>query len=357
MYAFFVLFALVAVWAQARVLRDGRRRDWAIYGIASLALLYDQYFSVLVVLVQQAAFVVAIRSRRRVRAAARALLRGWLATGVLMLVALAPLMPFAHAQFAANQAQGRGFDSPAQAGAGAVAGGTHAPSVYGAITNLIWAVWGYHSDATMAALTALWPAAMLLALLLLGRERSPSTRLVVAVALVPVAALFAVGMAKPALFEVRYFVAVVPMLLLLIARALTSWARSRVAVALLTGAFTLSLLGGLVDQQVNGANPRLYDFRGALASVERRAGPHDVLIYVPSYLTDVVRYYAPKLRAQPMGRALPTHSRGRIFVMGSFLAMPTYAGQTGGLIAQLGQHHRLLHRETRSQVRIWEFSR
>ncbi len=124
-----------------------------------------------------------------------------------------------------------------------------------------------------------------------------------AVALVPAAALFAVGELKPALFEVRYFVAAVPMLLLLTARALTSWAASKTATVLLVTAFAATLAGGLLDQQVSGANPRLYDFRGALEAVERRAGPHDVLIYNPDYLTDVIGYYAPGLDAQPMGKS------------------------------------------------------
>ncbi|MBB4661938.1 glycosyltransferase family 39 protein [Conexibacter arvalis] len=388
MYAFFMLLALLAVWAQARILRDrdahaaaagdrdahaaargdrdrgdaagapGRLRDWALYALATILLLYDQYFAALVVGVQQAAFALALWSRRRDRAAARAFAIRWLGSAALIVVALIPLIGFAHAQFAANEAAGRGFDSPAQAGAGVAQGGAaQQPSVYGAITNLVWAIWGYHSDSAMAALSALWPFGMLLALLLLGRGRAPRTLLIAAVAVVPAAALFAIGMLKPALFEVRYFIAAVPMLLLLVARALTSWATGRAATVLLVGAFAATLGAGLLDQQVNGANPRLYDFRGALEAVERRAGPHDVLIYNPDYLTDVIGYYAPELNAQPMGRDLPQRRDATVFVLGSFLDKPTFAASTGGLVASLRRTRRLVRTWELAQVRVWEFRR
>ena len=82
---------------------------------------------------------------------------------------------------------------------------------------MAWAVLGYHSNATMTALAALWPLGVLLALALLGRGRSWPTLLVVACALVPGVALFVLGQLKPFVFEVRYFIGAVPLALLLIA--------------------------------------------------------------------------------------------------------------------------------------------
>ena len=54
---------------------------------------------------------------------------------------------------------------------------------------------------------------------------------------------------------------------------------------------------GLVDQQLNGANPRLYDFEGAFGEISARAGKGDIVLYEPSYLAEVVDYYAPDLKA------------------------------------------------------------
>jgi hypothetical protein len=119
--------------------------------------------------------------------------------------------------------------------------------------------------------------------------------------------------------------------------------------------FAATLGAGLFDQQVNGANPRLYDFRGALEAVERRAGPHDVLIYNPAYLTDVIGYYAPGLNAQPMGRDLPQRRDATLFVLGSFLDKPAFAASTGGLVAKLRQTRTLVRTWRLAQVRVWEF--
>ena len=124
---------------------------------------------------------------------------------------------------------------------------------------------GYHSDATMERLAALWPAAMLGALGLLGRGRSRATQLLVACALIPMAGLFVLGQLKPFVFEVRYFCAAVPIALLLIARAATGFTR-RAAIAGACVAVLLATMGlAEADQQFNSSNPRDYDFRGAAA--------------------------------------------------------------------------------------------
>ena len=182
-----------------------------------------------------------------------------------------PLAPFALDQFAANEAGGRGFQQPAQAG-GAVEPGA-APGAYAALTNAAWAVLGYHSNATMTAIAALWPLGLLLALALLGRGRSWPTLLVVACAAVPGIALFALGQLKPFVFEVRYFVGAVPLVLLLLARGLTSWAQRPAVVGLACAAAVAALGLGLADQQLNGSNPRVYDFKDAVHSIEARAQP------------------------------------------------------------------------------------
>ena len=98
----------------------------------------------------------------------------------LLVLLIAPLVPFALDQFSANESAGRGFQQPSQAG-GSVEPGA-APGAYAALTNVAWAVLGYHSNATMTALAAMWPLGLLLALALLGRGRSWPTLLVVACA-------------------------------------------------------------------------------------------------------------------------------------------------------------------------------
>ena len=353
MYALFMVFAVLAVWMQVRILRgEGGTKSRLAYVLASAALIYTQYFGILFVGVQQLTFLVALRVRRGGRLE-------WLAWTGLLALLVAPLVPFGLDQFAANEAAGKGFQQvPSQAG-GAVGGVGATPGAYAAITNGVWAVLGYHSDQTMTAIAALWPLAVLLALALLGRGRSWPTLLVVACAAVPALALFVLGQAKPFVFEVRYFVGAVPLALLLIARALTTWARRPGVVTALCAAAVAVLSLGLADQQLNGSNPRIYDFRGAIADIEKRSRPGDVIVFTPPYLDHVVGFYEDGgLRTAPLANGLPEPRRGRrVFVLASFLDKPQFRAQTQRAVRRLSRDHELVRRDERPQIRTWEFRR
>jgi 4-amino-4-deoxy-L-arabinose transferase-like glycosyltransferase len=358
MYALFMLFALIAVWMQARVLRDGRRRDWVGFTLAAFALVATQYFGLLLVGVQQLAFLVALWARRRDRARLRRLALPWLASCVVLALMLAPLLAFAQDQFAANESAGKGFQQvPSQTG-GALDDSAAPPGSYAALTNAVWALLGYHSDATMTRLVALWPLLMLLGLALLGRGRSWRTSLIVAAAVLPALALFVLGQLKPFVFEARYFIGAVPLVLLVAGRAATSWSLrpgtrfAAVAVA------TALLAGGLADQQLNGNNPRVYDFRGALDDIAEHARPGDVLVYSPQYLEHVVKYYAAGVDARPLDRGLPKPRRGqRVIVLGSFLDKPQYRAATAKAVRTLDRRHELAAERRYPQIRVWEFTR
>jgi hypothetical protein len=270
---------------------------------------------------------------------------------------VAPLAPFALDQFAANESSGRGFQQPAQAG-GAVEPGA-APGAYAALTNAAWAVLGYHSNATMTAIAALWPLGLLLALSLLGRGRSWPTLLIVACAALPGVALFALGQLKPFVFEVRYFVGAVPLVLLLLARGLTSWARRPAVVGLACAAAVATLALGLADQQLNGSNPRVYDFKDAVHSIEARARPGDVVVYSPKYIDTVVGYYDREgLKIRPLEDGLPKLRRGqRMFLLASFLDKPQYRKATDDAVRRLSRRYDLVRRDKVPQIRTWEFRR
>jgi hypothetical protein len=145
--------------------------------------------------------------------------------------------------------------------------------------------------------------------------------------------------------------------LLLLGRATTSWSPRTATRAIATAATLAVLAAGLADQQFNGSNPRVYDFRGALTAVDRGARPGDTLLYSPQYLDHVVAYYGHGLRARPLTTDLPRLRRGQhLYVLGSFLDKPAYREATAKAVSRLKRRYRLVGTSTRPQIRIWEFT-
>jgi len=150
----------------------------------------------------------------------------------------------------------------------------------------------------------------------------------------------------------------VPLVLLLVARALTSWTPRRVGQVAVAGLATALLAAGLADQQLNGDNPRVYDFRGALGDIAQRAGPRDLVVYSPPYLEHVVAYYAEGVDARPLGGDVPQPTRGRrVIVLGSFLDKPQYREATASAVRRLSREHDLVAERRYPQIRVWEFAR
>ncbi|MCW2979451.1 MAG: hypothetical protein JWO14_1178, partial [Solirubrobacterales bacterium] len=351
MYAQLMLLATVAVWALYRALESDRFRYWIVYALAGAGLAWTQYFAFLPLIVFEAAIPLVLWQRRREGEPNAKLIVGAVLAAILMAALIAPLIPFAHHQFTVNQAAGKGFDSPSQVNGGV----ENQVSLYAALTNGIWALVGYHSAATMANLTALWPLLILLALMLLGRGRSRATLLLLAGVLVPTAMLTALSLDQPFLFEVRYNLTAVPLLLLLGARAVTTWphtGRGKAAVAVAA----IAVLGvGLADQEWNGTNPRSYDFEGALDEVAARSGPEDVLMYMPHDLNNLVSYYPPGLQVRRLGPNMPAAKVPRVFVMESFFEDPANDEATRKALVKLRGERELVRRIKFSQVDVWEF--
>jgi hypothetical protein len=229
--------------------------------------------------------------------------------------------------------------------------------VYGVAANLIWAVWGYHADVTMTRVAALWPFAMLVLLTLLGRGWSRASTYLVALIAVPMAALAVLDGLAPGAFELRYASATIPVAVILLARFITRMTRRLTALVGATSLIAGVLVVGLVDQQVNSANPRRYDFSSALARVEHEAQPGDVIVYDPVYLADVVGYYAPNLTARPLDAGVDgvTPGHGVWVLAASHLEDPeTLASQVGTALVKLQASRQLAGHFTTPNVEVWE---
>jgi uncharacterized membrane protein/O-antigen/teichoic acid export membrane protein len=356
MYALLMLLGVLALWAQVRILKRGGVSGWVVYAGASAAMAWTQYFGLFQIAVQQVVFVAVIVARRRRGDPVRPLLIGWAATAAVIGLALVPLFAFAHQQFVVNQTGGKGFGGPQQAGNAAAL--THNQlGVYSAVANLIWAVWGYHSNAALALLAALWPLGMLFAVGLLGRRPRTETLLLAAAIVVPAALLFALGSVKQNLFDIRYLSTAVPALFVLLARMLAGIPRRIWVSGLATVLFTTTLLAGLLDQQYNGSNPRTYDFRGAVHLVDARLHPGDTLVYAPADIREVVAYYAdrPDVTLAPSGSA--PKPGGAVYVVASQTLMngPADAATLTHTLTEAGAGRTLILHRDLPNVEVWGF--
>jgi hypothetical protein len=209
----------------------------------------------------------------------------------------------------------------------------------------------------MIAIAALWPLLMLLALALLGRNRSANGMLVLALAVPPALVLMVIAFKKRDLFEVRYFSGAVPMLILLCARTVVTSSARRLPVLVAATALVATLALGTADEQLAKSNPRDYDFRAALKTLRHQIRPGDELLYAPNYLQDVIDYYTPGIHAVALGPGKPKLPRhGHIYLLASFLDQPGVPGAVGTAkytIAHAGM--KLVSTQTLEKIYVWEY--
>jgi hypothetical protein len=229
-------------------------------------------------------------------------------------------------------------------------------SFYSVLSNLAWALWGYQPDATTVLLAALWPLFLLGSLVLLGRGGSRQTNALAAGAIGFVLLLIAASLFDKSYFEVRNFLILAPLALLLIARLISGWLRTPKSRLLVAGAVALTMVIGLADQQLNKANPRLFDFRGAINDIKANAGPNALILYEPSDMKYVLEYYAPGIRRQVLTRRISAETEGSpVFVLASFQSNKAFFNETNKVVGQLTFFRKLVHRFKTPQTIVWEF--
>ena len=345
MYEFVALFGLLALLTQLRAIRNGTMLNWAAYILATAALLWSHYFGLLLILVQQLIFVGVLVHRRRNGQPIRALALGFAYCTAILVMQLVPLLVFAHHQYKVTSGA-----------AGSPSGTYDLLSFYSVLANMAWSLWGYQPDATTVLLAAMWPLFLLGSLVLLGRGGSRQTMGLAVAAIALVVLLIAVSAFDRSLFEIRNFLILVPLVLLLVARLITGWIRKPTARLLVAGGVMLTLVVGLADQQLNKANPRLFDFRGAIQDIKANAGPNSLVLYEPSDMRYLLEYYAPELRSQPLSEPVSAEREGSpVFVLASFQKNKAFFNETNKVVGQLTFFRTLVHRFKTPQTLVWEF--
>jgi uncharacterized membrane protein len=345
MYEFVALFGLLALLTQLRAIRNGTMLNWAAYILATAALLWSHYFGLLLIATQQLIFIGVLVHRRRNNQPLKPLALGFAYSAAVLAMQLVPLIVFAHHQYQSTSGA-----------AGSPSGTYDLLSFYSVLANMAWSLWGYQPDTTTVLLAAMWPLFLLGSLALLGRGGSRQTMILAVAAIALVALLIVVSTFDRSLFEVRNFLLLVPLVLLLIARLITGWIRKPRARLLVAGVVVATLLVGLADQQFNKANPRLFDFRGAIQDIKADAGPNSLVLLEPPDMRYVLEYYAPALRSQPLSQAVSAEREGSpVFVLASFQSNKAFFNQTNKVVGQLTFFRKLVHRFKTAQTIVWEF--
>ena len=349
MYPLFMLLAALSVWAQVRCVRSGSTQAWVAYTLTTAALLWTHYFAVLHVGVQQLAFLVLLFQQRG-SSEFRHLFGGWIRSLLAIAMLVAPLITIPYAQMSNY---GIRDTSTAQAGVAADEG----EPIYTAISNVASAIIGYHSTSTMTKINALWPLGMLGALLMLGRGRTRSTMLLGALVAIPLAVLFVVGLKRNDVFELRYFAGAVPVIALLLARAVTLGTKRKVATGLAVGLIVTCLSVALISEQRDGGG-RTYDFKTALTELNSQQQPGDLLLYEPFYLHPTVHYYAPDYNSYPLVTGLDsTTTPKRIVIVDSlvFAEKQQSAERVATVVDRLKKDRTLVKHEEKNNVETWVF--
>jgi hypothetical protein len=346
MYEFATLFGLLALLMQLRVIRQPTSiANWAGYILASAALLWSHYFGLIVVAVQLLVFVGVLIHRSRAGERVRPLALGFAYSLAVLVMVLIPLIVFAKHQYQVTSAA-----------AGSPSGTYDYLSFYSVLSNMAWSLWGYQPDATTVLLAAMWPLALLFSLILLGRGGSRQTTALAAAAIALVGLLIVVSVFDTSLFEVRNFLLLVPLVLLIIARLITGWIRQPRLRLIVVGAVAATLVLGVADEQLNKSNPRLFDFRGAINDIKANAGPNALVLYEPGDMRYVLEYYAPEIHRQPLTARIKAGGEGSpLFVLASFQDNKRFFNVTNKIVGQLAFFRSLEHRFKTPQTLVWEF--
>jgi uncharacterized membrane protein len=336
-YAFVTLFAVLTVLACARVLRRGAVADWLVYTVSAALLVWSHWFGGLVVVITEIALLGAAIRRHGARAR---LLVAWAVSALVLAVLLAPLVVLAADQARAT-GTGGGFSGPGAGGSGV--------SFYTVTSNLSWLFGGFHPEWVSVLISAVWPLGMLASLLVIGVRLRRPTVLLIACAVGPILALLVIGIVNPGVFDVRYFIAAAPLVVVLLARI------GALKPVVLVAIFVV-LAVALSNQQLDPGNPRRYDYREALAAVGRQLGPHDVLLYEPPELRYVLERYAPNVVARPLDGTLPNRREAhRVVVLASFLDQGRYRQVVNRQIGALRYFRHSPVRQAWPGVVTWRF--
>lgn len=344
-YALVALFGTLAVLGAVRARRRGEPRDWVLHTVAAALSVWSSWSGAFIVAASELILLERVVGPDEVGVPVRRFLVGW---GLDSLGLVCQFVPLA-ILFSEQLSSARGLPGVATVGAAGV-------SFYTAVSNVSWGLFGFHPAVVTDLLSAVWPLGMLASLLMIGRQLSRRSWLLLLCALVPAIGTLALGLWVPGAFDVRYAVAGVPAAIVLLASIATFGVPGRLGKVLVTGGVLALFAAALIDQQLDPNNPRRYDYRPALAQVQRDAGPGAAIFYEPAELQAVLARDANGLRTRALSTRLPTRAQARsILLITSFTGRPSVRALLNRELGALRATRRLVSYHSYPGVEVWWF--
>ena len=347
MYAFVTLFGLLALLTQLRAIRNPSMLNWALYILATAALLWSHYFGLLLVGVQQVIWLGVLLQKRRAQEPFRPLALGFalLARGARDAADTAH-----HVRPQAVHLDGR----RRRLARGHL---RRALVLRGRLQRGVGALGLPPRTASPSCSRRPGRCSCCSSLLLLGRGGSRATMILAAAAFVPIVILIIVALFDRELFEVRYFLVAVPLLFLVIARLVTGWIRRPGARARRCGGrgpHVAARVVGPADERRQPAHVRLPGRARGDQGGRRAAQPARVRAPRHEVRAGVLR--ARHSASRPLSKGAPPRRDGSpVFVLASFQDNKQFFDRTNKVVGQMEFNRRLLRKFHTAQTEVWEF--
>jgi mannosyltransferase len=345
------LLAAISLLGFARVLRRQRVRDWLLFTLGAIAVMWSHPLGFLhvAVLLVGAGWILLRQDHR-----SRVTTRMFLTASVVCVAAVIAMVVHRHG-FGPSS-----IPPPLEyATAGAPKGGE---SLFGIASAGLATLVGFHPSDITSRLLALWPLCMLASFFLLGRRWSHRGVVLLALASASAIALFGTmlaGAPRQPPYALIWFATAIPVVVIGVARAITllapKWTSARV-VALVVA---VVLLAAGADQTLRSRPLEKFRISDVTEEIGREARPGDTIVYTPAAVGDLVRLDAPSgVDVVSLGRAPSAVPPGQtVFLVAAFaLDSGRSTDSAVARVHELSTNARTQERSPHEDIKVWIFN-
>jgi mannosyltransferase len=344
------LLAAISLLGFARVLRRQRVRDWLLFTLSAVAVIWSHPFGVLhvAVLLVGAGWILHRQDHH-----SRVTTRMYLIASAACVAAVVALVVYRHG-FGPSS-----IPPPLEyATAGAPKGGE---SLFGIAGAGVTALVGFHPSDVTSRLLALWPLCMLASFFLLGRRWSHCGVVLLALASAPAIALVGTllaGAPRQPPYALIWFATAIPVVVIGVARAITLVSPRWRSARLFALVVAVVLLVAGADQALRSRPLEKFRIADVTEQIAREARPGDTIVYTPAAVGDLVRLDAPSgVDVVSLEHAPSAASTGRtVFLVAAFgLDSGRSTDSAVARVHDLSTTARTQERSPHEDIKVWIF--